>query len=127
MIECGEIPPVKGNKNYLILHPDRRQAGRGDHRRARRLVGRVGRVGDHRRRPRLAARQPDGDWVSMAVVSDGSYGVPEGLISSFPVTTKGGDWTIVHRAWRSTSSPAAGSTNRPPSSPTSAARSPSSA
>ena len=28
---------------------------------------------------------PDGDWVSMAVVSDGSYGVPEGLISSFPV------------------------------------------
>ncbi|MDD7811013.1 malate dehydrogenase [Mycobacterium sp. CSUR Q5927] len=38
---------------------------------------------------------PDGDWVSMAVVSDGSYGVPEGLISSFPVTTKGGDWSIV--------------------------------
>jgi len=36
-----------------------------------------------------------GDWVSMAVVSDGSYGVPEGLISSFPVTTADGDWTIV--------------------------------
>ncbi|MEB3031328.1 malate dehydrogenase [[Mycobacterium] nativiensis] len=35
------------------------------------------------------------DWVSMAVVSDGSYGVPEGLISSFPVTTKNGDWSIV--------------------------------
>jgi len=35
------------------------------------------------------------DWVSMAVVSDGSYGVPEGLISSFPVTTKNGDWEIV--------------------------------
>ncbi len=35
------------------------------------------------------------DWVSMAVVSDGSYGVPEGLISSFPVTTKDGDWDIV--------------------------------
>ena len=31
----------------------------------------------------------------MAVVSDGSYGVPEGLISSFPVTTSGGDWAIV--------------------------------
>ena len=31
----------------------------------------------------------------MAVVSDGSYGVPEGLISSFPVTTKDGDWEIV--------------------------------
>ena len=38
---------------------------------------------------------PAGDWVSMAVVSDGSYGVPEGLISSFPVTTKAGDWAIV--------------------------------
>jgi malate dehydrogenase len=37
----------------------------------------------------------DGDWVSMAVVSDGSYGVPEGIISSFPVTTKDGNWTIV--------------------------------
>ncbi len=35
------------------------------------------------------------DWVSMAVVSDGSYGVPEGLISSFPVTTSNGDWEIV--------------------------------
>ncbi|SOJ56606.1 Malate dehydrogenase [Mycobacterium simulans] len=38
---------------------------------------------------------PEGDWVSMAVVSDGSYGVPEGLISSFPVTTKDGNWSIV--------------------------------
>ena len=37
----------------------------------------------------------EGDWVSMAVCSDGSYGVPEGLISSFPVTTSGGDWSIV--------------------------------
>lgn len=38
---------------------------------------------------------PAGDWVSMAVVSDGSYGVPEGLVSSFPVTTSGGSWEIV--------------------------------
>ncbi len=37
----------------------------------------------------------DGDWVSMAVRSDGSYGVPEGLIYSFPVTTKDGDWEVV--------------------------------
>ena len=37
----------------------------------------------------------DGDWTSAAVVSDGSYGVPEGLISSFPVTSDGGDWQIV--------------------------------
>ena len=32
---------------------------------------------------------PDGDWTSAAIVSDGSYGVPEGLISSFPVTSSG--------------------------------------
>lgn len=38
---------------------------------------------------------PDGDWTSMAVLSDGSYGVPEGLVSSFPVTTSGGDYAIV--------------------------------
>ena len=38
---------------------------------------------------------PEGDWVSMAVVSDGSYSVPEGLISSFPVTTRDGNWSIV--------------------------------
>lgn len=37
----------------------------------------------------------DGDWVSMAVRSDGSYGIPEGLIYSYPVTTSNGDWTIV--------------------------------
>jgi malate dehydrogenase len=37
----------------------------------------------------------EGDWTSMAVFSDGSYGVPEGLVSSFPVTTAGGDWRIV--------------------------------
>jgi malate dehydrogenase len=38
----------------------------------------------------------DGDWVSMAVPSDGSYGVPEGLISGFPVTTDGaGNYEIV--------------------------------
>ncbi|MFM2182405.1 MAG: hypothetical protein RJB61_699 [Actinomycetota bacterium] len=36
-----------------------------------------------------------GDWVSMAVPSDGSYGVPEGLISSFPCTCKDGRWSIV--------------------------------
>ena len=38
---------------------------------------------------------PAGDWTSAAIVSDGSYGVPEGLISSFPVTSTGGAWEIV--------------------------------
>jgi malate dehydrogenase len=37
----------------------------------------------------------DGDWVSMAVPSDGSYGVPEGLMSSFPCECRDGDWSIV--------------------------------
>jgi malate dehydrogenase len=36
-----------------------------------------------------------GEWVSMAVVSDGSYGVDEGLVSSFPVTCEGGERSIV--------------------------------
>ncbi|MEV4146652.1 malate dehydrogenase [Amycolatopsis sp. NPDC049691] len=38
---------------------------------------------------------PAGDWTSAAVVSDGSYGVPEGIISSFPVTAKNGKYEIV--------------------------------
>lgn len=38
---------------------------------------------------------PADDWVSAAIVSDGSYGVPEGLISGFPVTSTGGSWDIV--------------------------------
>ncbi|MQA07245.1 MAG: malate dehydrogenase [Pseudonocardiaceae bacterium] len=37
----------------------------------------------------------DGDWTSMGIRSDGSYGVPEGLISSFPVTCSGGNYEIV--------------------------------
>jgi malate dehydrogenase len=37
----------------------------------------------------------DGDWVSMGVYSDGSYGITEGLIYSFPCTCKDGDWAIV--------------------------------
>jgi malate dehydrogenase len=38
---------------------------------------------------------PEGDWVSMAVPSDGSYGVDEGIISSFACTCSGGEWSIV--------------------------------
>ncbi|MEV7278499.1 malate dehydrogenase [Streptomyces sp. NPDC093111] len=37
----------------------------------------------------------EGNWTSMGVPSDGSYGVPEGLISSFPVTCKDGNYEIV--------------------------------
>ena len=38
---------------------------------------------------------PAGEFTSMAVCSNGAYGVPEGLIFSFPVTAKGGNWQIV--------------------------------
>ncbi|MBA2283677.1 MAG: malate dehydrogenase [Acidimicrobiia bacterium] len=38
---------------------------------------------------------PAHDWVSMAVQSDGSYGVPEGIVSSFPVTCANGEYSIV--------------------------------
>ena len=37
----------------------------------------------------------EGEWTSMGVVSDGSYGIPEGLVYSFPVTCTGGKWQIV--------------------------------
>ena len=39
---------------------------------------------------------PEDDWQSMGVISDGnSYGIPEGLIYSFPVRIENGDWKIV--------------------------------
>lgn len=38
---------------------------------------------------------PEGDWTSAAVVSDGSYGVPTGIISSFPCISRNGEWEIV--------------------------------
>jgi len=38
---------------------------------------------------------PEGDWVSMGIRSDGSYGVPEGLMSSFPCVCTDGNYEIV--------------------------------
>ena len=38
---------------------------------------------------------PEGDWVSMGVPSDGSYGVPEGIVSSFPCVCRDGEYEIV--------------------------------
>ena len=44
----------------------------------------------------LRQATPAGEWQSVCVRSDGSYGVPEGLISSFPVSADGkGGWEIV--------------------------------
>jgi len=48
---------------------------------------------DHMRN--WARGTPEGDWVSMAVPSDGSYGVPDGLVSGFPCTASGGTYQIV--------------------------------
>lgn len=42
-----------------------------------------------------ASGTAEGDWVSMGVYSDGSYGIAEGLIYSFPCVCKNGDWSIV--------------------------------
>ena len=48
---------------------------------------------DHMRSWALGTEE--GDWVSMGIYSDGSYGIQEGLIYSFPCTCKDGDWSIV--------------------------------
>ena len=63
---------------------------------------------------------PEGDWVSMGVVSDGSYGAPEGIISSFPCTCARTASTRSSRASTSTTSAARASTRATPSSSTSA-------
>ena len=54
---------------------------------------------------------PDGDWTSMAVPSDGSYGIKEGVIYSYPVTCRNGEYQLV-RASPSTSSAATAWTRR---------------
>ncbi|MGH8595596.1 MAG: malate dehydrogenase, partial [Gammaproteobacteria bacterium] len=38
---------------------------------------------------------PAGDWTSMGIPSDGSYGIEKGLMYSFPVVCKGGDYAVV--------------------------------
>jgi malate dehydrogenase len=48
---------------------------------------------DHVRDWSLGTR--DGDWVSMGVPSDGSYGIPEGVLYGYPVTFKGGKYEVV--------------------------------
>ena len=59
---------------------------------------------------------PPGDWFSAAVVSDGSYGIPAGLIYSYPLVSRGdGTWSIVPDV-PIDERPGSGSTPRPPSS-----------
>ena len=65
---------------------------------------------------------PDGDWVSMAVPSDGAYGVEEGIISSFPCRCSGGEWEIVAGPRRARLLPGADRQDGRPSSRRSATR-----
>ena len=43
----------------------------------------------------LTSTTPAGDWNSVCVCSDGSYGIDKGLIASFPIRSTGGVWEIV--------------------------------
>ena len=43
----------------------------------------------------LTTPTPEGDWFSVAVASDGSYGIEPGLITSFPIRSNGSTWEIV--------------------------------
>ena len=77
------------------VHAHRAAARRGDHRGAGAVERGVGAPRRHRPRAHMGERHARGDWVSMAIPSDGSYDVPDGLMSSFPVTTSGGSYSIV--------------------------------
>ena len=78
------------------IHPDRGQARRCRDQGSGRLVGGVGGQCDPGKRPLASCSHAAGDWFSAAVVSDGSYGIPAGLIYSFPLVSKGGsNWSIV--------------------------------
>ena len=84
-----------GDEDWVAerVHPARRQARRGDHRGARRFVRRFGRERRDRPRPRLGQRHaPRASGCRWPCPSTGAYGVPEGIISSFPVTTSGGEY-----------------------------------
>jgi malate dehydrogenase len=81
-IESGFIPTVQQRGAAVI-------AARGSSSAASAANAAISHVHD------WALGTPAGDWVSMGVYSDGSYAVPKGLISSFPVTCADGDWSIV--------------------------------
>ena len=79
--------------DHRRVHPDRRQARRRHHRRPRpsSAASAANATIDHMRDWVLGTD----DWVSMSVPSDGSYGVTEGIVSSFPCTVKDGTYEIV--------------------------------
>ena len=76
------------------LHPARREARCGDHRGARIVVGRIRRATPRSSTCATSSAGTAG-WTSAAVVSRGEYGVPEGLVCSFPVTSDGSGYRVV--------------------------------
>ena len=89
--DAGQRPGLARGR----LHPHRAEARRRHHRgpRLSSAASAANAAIDHVRTWVLGT--PEGDWVSMAVPSDGSYGVPEGLMWSFPCTSKDGEYEIV--------------------------------
>ncbi len=79
--------------DHMIPTVQRRGAAVIEARGASSAASAAGSVVDHVRDWFLGT--PDDDWVSMSVHSDGSYGITEGLVYSFPVTCKNGDYQIV--------------------------------
>ncbi|MBP6242826.1 MAG: malate dehydrogenase, partial [Chromatiaceae bacterium] len=79
--------------DHMIPTVQRRGAAVIEARGASSAASAAGSVVDHVRDWFLGT--PEGDWVSMSVHSDGSYGITEGLVYSFPVTCKNGEYQIV--------------------------------
>ncbi len=80
---AGEFVPTVANRGAAII------GARGSSSAASAASAAV----DHVRDWVLGTREAD--WVSVALPSRGEYGVPEGLVSSFPATSEGGGWRIV--------------------------------
>jgi hypothetical protein len=94
----GRWPSSRSTRSWYEddLHPHGAAARRRHHQGPRRLLRGLRRQRRHRSHARLGAGHPADDWVSMGVYSDGSYGIAEGLIYSFPCRCSGGEWE--HRA-----------------------------
>ena len=79
----------------IRFHTNGTTAGCGDTGGARFIERRIRRIRRYRSYANLGHGTADGEWASMAIPSDGSYGVEEGLISSFPVVCRQGQYSIV--------------------------------
>ena len=97
-VKGAPAPEAIGDQKWVedTFIPTVAEARRGDHRGARRLLGAASAANaaiEHVHDWVLGT--PPGDWVSMGVPSDGSYGIPEGIVAGHPCTCSGGEWSIV--------------------------------